>query len=189
MSVPDLSAGPDRVTGRLLTMKLFLSLLLFCFVSFSSLVLAKTPGEVEVGGTLRDITMQGLSGPSRKLSEFRGKPLIINVWASWCGPCRQEMGSLERLSRSKLGRQLTMIGISTDDYPEEAKRFVRTTKTTFSHFIDSRLQLEHMLGADRLPLTLVVDAQGKVLDKYYGAQEWDSPEALRAIAKTLRLQP
>ena len=45
-----------------------------------------------------------------------------------------------------------------------------------------------MLGADRLPLTLLVDAQGKVVDKYYGAQEWDSPEALKAIAKTLRLQ-
>ena len=170
-------------------MKSFLSLLLFCLVSTSSLTLAKTPGEVEIGAVLRDATMQGLSGPSRKLSEFRGKPLIINVWASWCGPCRQEMGSLERLSRSKLGKQLTMIGISTDDYPEEAKRFVRTTKTTFSHFIDSRLQLEHMLGADRLPLTLLVDAQGKVLDKYYGAQEWDSPQALRSIAKTLRLQP
>jgi hypothetical protein len=99
------------------------------------------------------------------------------------------MASLERLSRSKLGKQLTMIGISTDDYPEEAKRFLRISKTTFSHFIDSRLLLEHMLGADRLPLTLLVDAKGKVLDKYYGAQEWDSPEALRAVAKTLRLQP
>ena len=189
MNVPARSCARHRVAGRLLRMKSFLSLLLFCLVSTSSLALAKTPGEVEVGGTLRDATMQSLTGPPRKLSEFRGRPLIINVWASWCGPCRQEMGSLERLSRSKLGKQVTMIGISTDDYPEEAKRFVRTTKTTFSHFIDSRLQLEHMLGADRLPLTLLVDAQGKVLDKYYGAQEWDSPQALRSIAKTLRLQP
>ena len=126
-------------------MKSFLSLLLFCLISTSSLALAKTPGEVEIGGTLRDIQMQGLSGPSRKLSEFRGKPLIINVWASWCGPCRQEMGSLERLARSKLGKQLTMIGISTDDYPEAAKGFLTKSKTTFSHFIDSRLQLENML--------------------------------------------
>jgi thiol-disulfide isomerase/thioredoxin len=168
-------------------MKSILSLLLFCFVSTSSLALAKTPGEVEIGGTLREATMQGLSGSSRKLSEFRGKPLIINVWASWCGPCRQEMASLERLSRSKVGKQLTMIGISTDDYPDAAKSFLRKSRTTFSHFIDQRLQLEHMLGADRLPLTILVDAQGRVLDKYYGAQEWDSPEAIRAIAKTLRI--
>ena len=188
MNAPARTDPQVRVAGRLPRMKSILSLLLFCLVSSSSLALAKTPGEVEIGGTLRDIQMQGLSGPPRKLSEFRGKPLIINVWASWCGPCRQEMGSLERLSRSKLGKQLTMIGISTDDYPDAAKGFLTKSRTTFSHFIDSRLQLENMLGADRLPLTLLVDAQGKVVDKYYGAQEWDSPEALKAIAKTLRLQ-
>ena len=168
-------------------MKSILSLLLFCFLATSSLAAAKTPGEVEIGATLREATLQGLSGRSRKLSEFRGKPLIINVWASWCGPCRQEMGSLERLSRSKVGKQLTMIGVSTDDYPEEAKGFLKKTKTTFSHFIDRQLVLEHMLGADRLPLTLLVDAQGRILDKYYGAQEWDSPEAIKVVAKTLRI--
>ncbi len=168
-------------------MKSIFSLLLLCFLVATFPASAKTPGEVEIGATLREATLQGLSGRSRKLSEFRGKPLIINVWASWCGPCRQEMGSLERLSRSKVGKQLTMIGISTDDYPEEAKRFLKKANTSFSHFIDSQLVLEHMLGADRLPLTLLVDAQGRVLDKYYGAQEWDSPEAIKVIAKTLRI--
>lgn len=170
-------------------MKLFLSLLLCSFVSVSSAALAKTPGEVPTGGILREATMQGLDGPSRKLSEFRGKPMIINVWASWCGPCRQEMGSLTRLAHSKLGKQLTMIGISTDDYPEAAKAFVRHAKTGFSHFIDRKLELENMLGADHLPLTLLVDAQGRILSKYYGQQEWDSPEAMRAVARTLRLTP
>lgn len=168
-------------------MKSILSWLLLFFLVSTSMASAKTPGEVEIGATLREATLQGLSGRSRKLSEFRGKPLIINVWASWCGPCRQEMGSLERLSRSKVGKQLTMIGISTDDYPEEAKGFLKKTKTTFNHFIDHQLVLEHMLGADRLPLTLLVDAQGRVLDKYYGAQEWDSPEAIKVVAKTLRI--
>jgi thiol-disulfide isomerase/thioredoxin len=151
------------------------------------MALAKTPGEVEVGGTLREATMQGLSGPSRKLSEFRGKPLIINIWASWCGPCQLEMASLERLSRSKAGKQLNMIGISTDDYPEAAKAFLKRNRTSFSHFIDSRLLLENMLGAERLPLTLLVDAQGRVLGKYYGAKEWDSPEAMQLIGKTFRI--
>ena len=170
-----------------MTMKSILSLLLFCLLGISSPVFAKTPGEVEIGATLREATLQGLSGPSRKLSEFRGKPLIINVWASWCGPCRAEMGSLERLSHSKVGKQLTMIGISTDDYPEAAKGFLVRSKTSFSHFIDRQLQMENMLGADRLPLTLLVDAQGRVLAKYYGSQEWDSPKAIRLVARTLRI--
>ena len=169
-------------------MKALFSLLLFCLAAASPLAFAKTPGEVEVGSTLREATLQGLSGPSRKLSEFRGKPLIINVWASWCGPCRAEMGSLERLSRRKGAQQFAMIGISTDDYRDKAKGFLQQTGTTFSHFIDSQLVLENMLGADRLPLTLLVDAQGRVLEKFYGAAQWDSPEAVKAIAKAFRIQ-
>lgn len=169
-------------------MKVFFSLILFCLVAIMPTAHAKTPGEVEIGGTLREALMQGLSGPSRKMSDFRGKPLIINVWASWCGPCRAEMGSLERLSRRKTAHQFTVIGISTDDYPEAAKAFVRQTGTTFSHFIDSHLFLENMLGADRLPLTLLIDAQGRVLGKYYGAADWDGPKAIQTIEKAFRIR-
>ncbi len=168
-------------------MRSIVSFLLLCLALATPPVFAKTPGEVEIGGTLREATMLGLSGPSRKLSEFRGKPLIINVWASWCGPCRQEIGSLERLARSKLGKQFTVIGISTDDYPEAAKAFVKRSGTTFAHYIDQRLLLENMLGAERLPLTLLVDAHGKVLGKYYGAEEWDSPQAFALVSKAFRI--
>lgn len=149
---------------------------------------AKTPDEVEVGSVLRDVPMQGLSGPSHLLSQYRGKPLIINVWASWCGPCQQEMPSLERLARSKLGQQFAVIGISTDDYRDAALGFLRRYPTSFSHYIDSQLLLENMLGADRLPLTLLVDAQGRVLAKHVGAKEWDSLPAQVLIGQTLRLK-
>lgn len=163
---------------------LFLSLfLLTAALGMAPMAPAKTPGEVEVGATLRDATMNGLTVPFRKLSDFRGKPLIINVWASWCGPCRQEMGSLERLSRHKGGKLFTVIGISTDDYPEAALAFVQRTHTTFGHYIDNKLVLEHMLGADRLPLTVLVDAQGRVLGKVYGAKEWDSAEMKALVGR------
>ncbi len=165
--------------------------MLLCLAAMTSFAFAKTPGEVEVGGLLREAQMQGLSGPSKKLSAFRGKPLLINVWASWCGPCRDEMGSLQRLSRRYGGKQFEVIGISTDDYPDRATAFLKQTNTTFSNFIDSKLFLENMLGADRLPLTLLVDAQGRVLGKFYGAKQWDGPEALAIIAKAfdIKLQP
>ena len=149
---------------------------------------AGTPGEVAIGSVLREASMQGISTPSRRMSDFRGKPLVINVWASWCGPCRQEMGSLERLSRRFGGKQLNVIGISTDDYRDRAQAFVKQFNITFSNFIDHELFLENMLGADHLPLTLLVDAKGKVLGKYYGAQEWDSPQSLAMIARTLKVK-
>jgi thiol-disulfide isomerase/thioredoxin len=165
-------------------MKAVILFMLVWLAGAASPVFAKTPGEVEVGGFLREAHMQGLSGPSRKLSEFRGKPLIINVWASWCGPCRAEMGSLQRLARRYGTRQFNVIGISTDDYADRAELFLKRSNNSFSNFIDSRLFLENMLGADRLPLTLLVDAKGRVLAKFYGAKEWDSPETVTVIAKT-----
>jgi thiol-disulfide isomerase/thioredoxin len=169
-------------------MKKIFSLILLCLAATTPLAFSKTPGEVDVGAVLREAQMQGLSGPSRKLSEFRGKPLVINVWASWCGPCRQEMGSLERLSRRYGGKQFNVIGISTDDYRDRAAAFVQKSNNTFSNFIDSELFMENMLGADRLPLTLLVDAQGRVLGKFYGAKEWDGPDALGVIAKAFHIK-
>ena len=168
-------------------MKKILCLILLCLLGAASMAFAKTAGEVDIGGVLREATMQGLLGPSRKLSEFRGKPLIINVWASWCGPCREEMGSLERLSRRDEEKHFMVIGISTDDYPDAAKAFLQKAKTTFSHFIDSKLLLENMLGADRLPLTVLVDAQGRVLARFYGSKAWDSPEAMAIISKAFHI--
>ena len=155
--------------------------------SVASAAFAATPGEVPVGGTLREAPLQGLSGPSRMLSDYRGKPLIINVWASWCGPCRAEMGSLDRLARQNGGKSFAVIGISTDDYPDAAKAFLKKAGTGFPHYIDSRLFMENMLGADHIPLTLLVDGQGRVLAKHYGAKAWDSPEAVKLIGKAFGL--
>ena len=162
--------------------------MLVCLACTISNAYAKTPDEVEIGGFLREAQLQGLSGPSKKLSAYRGKPLIINVWASWCGPCRDEMGSLQKLARNYGGKQFNVIGISTDDYRERALTFLRESNTTFTNYIDSNLLMENMLGAEHIPLTLLVDANGKVLDKIYGAQEWGSPEALEAIRKAFHIK-
>jgi thiol-disulfide isomerase/thioredoxin len=166
---------------------LFLSVLVWlaaCPASF-----AGTPGEVEIGSVLREVQMQGLMGPSRKLSDYRGKPLIINVWASYCGPCREEMGSLQRLAWRHGGQQFNIIGISTDDYVDRAQLFLKVTNTSgFSNYIDQKLVLENMLGANRLPTTLLVDAKGKVLAKFVGGRQWDSAQSLAVISKTFGLR-
>ena len=176
-------------TGSFLQMvKLIFSALLLCASGTMYVAFAETPGEVRIGDTLREATMQGLNGRSRKLSEFRGRPLIINVWASWCGPCRAEMASLERLAWLEESGHFTVIGISTDDYPDKAKEALIRSNATINHFIDTRLLMENMLGASRLPLTVLVDANGRVLDKIYGAREWDGPDALRLIGNAFRDQ-
>jgi thiol-disulfide isomerase/thioredoxin len=164
----------------------FIFPIVFWLSALSATALAKTPGEVDAGAYLREAQLYGFSGDLRKLSELRGKPLIINVWASWCGPCRAEMGSLERLSRRYGGKQFNIIGVSTDDDIGAAAAFLKQSMVTFDNYHDKKLVLENMLGANTIPLTILVDAQGRVVQKVRGSKEWDSPESLELIAKAFR---
>ena len=74
-----------------------------------------------------------------------------------------------------------IIGISTDDYPDRAMKLLKGTNATISHYIDRELELESMLGATHLPLTVLVDAKGRVVRKVVGAKTWDSAEAKALI--------
>lgn len=173
------------VYGKFGNMKYILALIIS--LSLIPLTASATPGEVVIGDILRDGPMQGLTGKSLMLSDYRGKPLIINVWASYCSPCLTEMGSLERLQKH-YSRDISLIGISIDDYPDRAKDFLSKAKTTFPHYIDHELKMENMLGADTIPLTLLIDAQGRVLHKVRGAREWDSPDIIEAIRKMFNIK-
>ncbi len=157
------------------------------FLTSAPVARADKLAEVKVGEPLRDIFLQGLLVKSKKISEFRGKPLIINVWASWCGPCRGEMGSLERLSQRHGGKKFNIIGISTDDERLAALKVIIESKLSFNNYIDNNLTLENMLGANTIPLTVFVDANGVVIKKIHGSQVWDSPQSIKLISDTFRL--
>lgn len=127
--------------------------------------------------------MAPLNGPQRSLSSYRGRPLIINVWASWCGPCRAEAASLERLAWSEAGSRYTVIGISTDDDRNAALKWLKHSNATVNHYIDSRLTLENILGASTIPLTVLVDAGGRVVARFHGARQWDTVESIQMIER------
>lgn len=147
----------------------------------STTTITDTIGEVAVGSYLREATLDGLNAKTKMFSAFKGKPLVINIWASWCGPCRAEMGSLQRLAQRYNGKAFNIIGISTDDYRNKAIDLIKQTGITFENFIDHKLLLENMLGAKTIPLTLLVNADGRILKKIRGAREWDSPEMVAMI--------
>jgi thiol-disulfide isomerase/thioredoxin len=143
------------------------------------------PGPVAVGHALPDVIMAGLNGPQRSLASYRGRPLIVNVWASWCSPCRKEAASLERLARSKAGDRYTVIGISTDDDRNDALAWLKQSNATVAHYIDSgpRWTLEHLFGASRIPVTVLVDAGGRVVARFPGARDWSSAESIKLIER------
>lgn len=143
------------------------------------------PAMVEVGQVLPNMLMTGLNGPHRPLASFRGRPLVINVWASWCSPCRKEAASLERLAWSEAGSRFTVIGISTDDDPNAARKWLGESNATLSHYIDRppRWPLENLLGASSIPVTVLVDAEGRVVARYRGARDWSTPESVKLIER------
>jgi len=173
--------GADSVSHLRASLSGALLALILSLVPGARPVFAATPGEIAIGQVLPEATLAGLNGPSKKLGSFRGKPLIINVWASWCGPCRQEMASLDRLAWLEQSSGFNVIGISTDDYRDKALEWLAHSNATINQYLDANLQMENMLGANRLPLTVLIGADGRVLDKVYGAREWDSPESLALI--------
>lgn len=98
------------------------------------------------------------------------------------------MGSLERLARRYGGKQFNVIGISTDDDGYAAAAFIKRSKVSFENLLDSNMLLENMLGANTIPLTILVDAHGRVLEKAHGAYEWDSPETVDSIAEIFHIK-
>jgi thiol-disulfide isomerase/thioredoxin len=164
-------------------------LLFFVLFGVAPTSFAATPGEIMAGENLREARLDGLLGGAAKFSDFRGKPLLINVWASWCGPCRAEMGSLERLARRYGGKEFNVIGISTDDDRIAAQGFLWFAKISFPNYIDHQLVLENMLGANKIPLTILVDAEGRIVRKIAGAKTWDAPESVEMIQRAFREKP
>ena len=134
---------------------------------------------------LPDAPLRGLGGDLQRLAQWRGKPLVVNVWASWCGPCRAEMASLERLSRLAPGK-LAVIGVTTDDDVNLAREFVARAGISFPCFHDTDQNLQRrVFGAAAIPLTLVVDAQGRIVQRVVGARQWDSAQSVALIESTL----
>jgi thiol-disulfide isomerase/thioredoxin len=145
---------------------------------------APVPATVAVGQLLPDAGMAGLNGPARRLASYRGRPLIVNVWASWCSPCRKEAASLERLAWSDAGSRYTIIGVSTDDDRNAALQWLRESNATISHYHDAPpWPLEHLLGASTIPVTVLVDAKGRVVGRVRGARDWDSAESIQLIER------
>ena len=132
--------------------------------------------------TLLNIEAERLSGGRTSLEQYRGAPVLVNVWATWCKPCRDEMPSLERLTHLPEARNLRVVGISIDQGNTEAVRaFSRTTGITFDIWVDVNRQLHRRLGSPGIPLTLVLDRKGVVRHRAFGARIWDDPRTIAEI--------
>jgi len=137
----------------------------------------------EVAVTARD-------GRTVRLAELRGRPVLINLWATWCAPCVREMPSLERLAAER-GQSLTVMAISEDRRGEQAVApFVdRHGLAELPIFLDSKSDVAHAFGVDALPTTILIDSRGREVGRYLGPAAWDGAAARRLIDRLLAPLP
>jgi thiol-disulfide isomerase/thioredoxin len=109
-----------------------------------------------------DFTLKSASGENLKLSELRGQVVLVNFWASWCGPCRQEMPLLDQLHRKYGPLGFTVLGVNVDGDPRQATAFLEKVPVTFPVVFDSGNAVSKSYEVVAMPTTLIVDRGGDV---------------------------
>ena len=133
----------------------------------------------EVQHIASDFTLKNLGGQEVSLRQFRGKYLLINFWATWCGPCKIEMPSLEILYNRFKSDKFAMVGISNDMFGGQVVRpYIKANKLTFPMLLDQRMTVSHKYGVVSLPTTFLIDPQGKIIGVLQGAEDWSEPETI-----------
>jgi peroxiredoxin len=147
---------------------------------------ADAPGP-ELGRAAPDFTLPDLGGKSVRLADFKGKKaVLINFWATWCVPCREEMPTLERLSQDRAA-SLEVLAVSLDTASAaKIRAFVRELKLTFPILLDPELVVGRLYRVRALPMSFVVDRTGLLRHREIGYRDWTDRESAFILDEALR---
>jgi thiol-disulfide isomerase/thioredoxin len=132
------------------------------------------------------ISFVDLAGNTVSLSEFMGKIVLVNLWATWCEPCLREMPSLERV-QSRLGDKIAVVAISEDrGGSKTVEPFIdKLGLKSVKIYVDPKSAIERALKVRGLPTSFLIDRKGRVLGRVEGAAEWDAPKLLEILRSFL----
>lgn len=125
------------------------------------------------------------NGKTISSTAFQGKVMLINFWATWCAPCREEMPTLDALQHEFKGKGLAIIGINIDNDLSPVKQFIKDSKTKFLILHDPEMKIHDTYKVTSYPCTFLVDKKGVIQKYWLGPQEWNSDEFKKILQQYL----
>lgn len=165
--------------------RIFAVLLLLVAVLASGCSKKEVPAQEGVAAP--DFTLSDLSGKQVQLSSLKGKVVLVNFWATWCPPCREEIPSMVKLNQIMQGKNFQMLAISIDEGGEQAvQEFFRQNGVTLPALLDNDGSVSRRYGTTGVPETFIVDGKGTIRKKVIGGVEWSSPEVVRYLEELMQ---
>ena len=140
---------------------------------------------VGVNSEAPDFTLETLAGGNLRLQEHRGEVLLINFWASWCGPCRQEMPILDRLHQRYEEAGFAVLGVNVEGKRKPAEKIAKKSKVTFPVLIDAGQKVSEAYDLEAMPTTVVVDRNGKVRYIHRGYKPGDEAKYIDVVKQLI----
>jgi len=169
----------ERLTGRALAL-VFVAAALAAVLSACSSESAPSPVPVRWEG----VTLSDLQGNPAHLAPQVGYLTVINVWATWCAPCRRELPSLEKLSKLLDPQRFRVVGVSIDDDPHRVREYLRDKGVTFAELLDPQAQqLERQLDLPTYPATFIVDEHGQIVARVFGERVWHTQDTVQRLER------
>ena len=137
------------------------------------------------GGATPPLVLRDLDGKERRLADYRGKVVVLNFWATWCEPCRQEMPSMQRLQDKLAGKPFVILAVDFGEGPPRIREFLQKLPVRVTVLLARALSTANAWTVKVLPTSLVIDPGQTIRYATVGDLEWDSPPVERAIRKLL----
>ena len=171
-------------------------LLLFLFLSLPAPALAESAGNANYklvpnlepmkdNAATPDFFLPDPAGKKTTLKDFRGKVVLLNFWASWCIPCREEMPAMERLYQQYKNKGFTIVAVDVKDSRKDALAFLKELKITYPIMLDADGEVGLLYGAWGLPTTYLIGPKGEGLGRIWGPAAWDSQGAKQLVQNLL----
>jgi cytochrome c biogenesis protein CcmG/thiol:disulfide interchange protein DsbE len=176
-----MALGRDRVIPSLIVL-LAVAFVVSLRPSFQNL----TGAGVEVGDDAPGFHLTSDSGKAIQLSDFQGKFLVLNFWATWCPPCLEELPSLSRLHENFEGRGVVVLGVSVDEDAQAYREFLTRAGVKFLTARDPERKVSRTYGTFKYPETYFIDRKGKVVQKIIGARDWTDPQMVADLEQLLK---